>query len=891
MLVGLRQLWSGSFRARVLLATTLAVAVATVVFSVVGYFHKAGKLQEEHEARANRLMDLVGDSLSRPLFDFNSAAIDTAARALVAQSDIGRVIVADSAGSVLVDTGDDRVHGGHLFDLKRRITFHDHGREVYVGTAEIQFLEDTLQASLRSARMYALVNGIWVALLTTVILLLVLRKLIRPLDGIVGSLSELARGNTAIELSGASGNDEFGRMQTAVRMFRDAIIERQSALDVVLESEQRFQDFSASTADWFWEMDADLRFNFCSENVEQYSGLKPEALLGKTRYELLAQHGFNSEPTIAVHIAQLHQHLPFRDFEYRIHLDSGEIRWISVSGVPYFGSDGKFAGYRGVGRNITERKRLESELAIYRDNLEQLVEKRTADLEEAHRQLATTQFAMESVGIGIQWSDVETGRFVYVNRYAASLLGYTPTEMLQLRVSDIDPNVPPETYRRLRETIRQRGKMQFESVHRSREGRDVPVEVLVFYHQDSQDSAPRFIAFVTDITQRKENEQALAQAKTTAEAANAAKSRFLAAASHDLRQPMHAISLLLDALQRTHLNPQQEHIVSNLDASRRALGELLDALLDISRLDAGIVQPRPVLLDVFEIFRRIESEFSSVVVEKGLRFLLHFPRKQTLFHTDPKLLLGILRNLVSNAIRYTQRGGVLVSVRVRRSHLLFQVWDTGIGIPAEDVPRIFDEFYQVGNTERDRSKGLGLGLSIVQRLAHLMGYRIGCSSHLGRGSVFSINVPLDAGLPVHDGTPEVDAREEPSDVQELRGMQVVLIEDDALVARAWSGWLKSLGGDTEVFVNAREALASPAIFNADVYISDLRLPGDMNGLQLLSAIQDRVQRKIRGILVTGDTAVQQLNNMEEAGWVVLHKPVETSVLLSALLQTGSFRPQ
>ncbi len=231
-------------------------------------------------------------------------------------------------------------------------------------------------------------------------------------------------------------------------------------------------------------------------------------------------------------------------------------------------------------------------------------------------------------------------------------------------------------------------------------------------------------------------------AKEAAEAAAFAKSRFLAAASHDLRQPIQAIKLFKDALDMTGLNGEQKRISHFLSRAILNLGELLDALLDISKLDTGAVAPQPGVIGVHALFSDIDAEFSVLAAAKSLRFKFSFPPGATALFTDGALLQGLLRNLIGNAIKYTERGGVLVALRRRGDQALIQVWDTGIGIAPEHRAMIFDEYFQVGNPERDKAKGLGLGLAIARRLATLLNTEIVCHSRPGKGSVFEFRLPL-----------------------------------------------------------------------------------------------------------------------------------------------------
>lgn len=231
-------------------------------------------------------------------------------------------------------------------------------------------------------------------------------------------------------------------------------------------------------------------------------------------------------------------------------------------------------------------------------------------------------------------------------------------------------------------------------------------------------------------------------AKAAAATAIMVKSRFLAAASHDLRQPMFAINLFEDALSKTPLNEEQRRIESSLSQSIRSLGDLLDALLDISKLDAGAITPKPKLIGVHELFSGIEAEFATAANAKALRFKLQFPTGNQALVSDGLLLQSLLRNLIANSIKYTERGGVLVGLRRRGNRAILQVWDTGLGIAPEHMSSIFDECFQVGNLERDRENGLGLGLALAKRQAHLLETEIICRSRLGKGSVFEFGLPL-----------------------------------------------------------------------------------------------------------------------------------------------------
>src|SRR5581483_2737471 len=231
----------------------------------------------------------------------------------------------------------------------------------------------------------------------------------------------------------------------------------------------------------------------------------------------------------------------------------------------------------------------------------------------------------------------------------------------------------------------------------------------------------------------------LRQQKETAEDANIAKSRFLAAASHDLRQPLHALGLFVQALQETPLAARERQTIGNIRRSVDAMEELFNALLDISRLDAGVVQPHIITMPLADVFDRVRFEYAPIPRQKRLTFRV--ARTSLCFQSDPALLARLIRNLLSNAVRYTDSGGVVLGCRRAGSEVRIEVWDTGKGIPANRHEEIYQEFHQLDNPERDRRKGLGLGLAIVRRLAKLLGYRVGMRSVIGKGSMFSITLP------------------------------------------------------------------------------------------------------------------------------------------------------
>lgn len=366
--------------------------------------------------------------------------------------------------------------------------------------------------------------------------------------------------------------------------------------------------------------------------------------------------------------------------------------------------------------------------------------------------------------------------------------------------------------------------------------------------------------------------------KEEAERANLAKSRFLAAASHDLRQPMHALMLFVTDLKQRIRYPEVSRIVHNIEASVSAMVSLFNALLDISRLDAGVLHANPVDFPIRSLFDRLRVEFSAAAREKSLNFSVM--GSELVVRTDPLLLERIVVNLVSNAVRYTARGGVVVGCRRQPDSVRIEVWDSGPGVPLERQRDIFQEFFQLSNPERDRSKGLGLGLAIVERMAKLIGTRVRLRSVIGKGSVFYLTVPLGSAARV------VRERSEVTEVlgQPLAGAFVVVVDDEAPILEGMRGLL--VGWQCEVVAVESKALALAAAQSAgkvpDVIISDYRLRDDENGIDVIRALRASFGSAIPGILVTGDTAPDRLREAEQSGFYLIHKPVRPAKLRTLL---------
>jgi signal transduction histidine kinase/integral membrane sensor domain MASE1 len=365
------------------------------------------------------------------------------------------------------------------------------------------------------------------------------------------------------------------------------------------------------------------------------------------------------------------------------------------------------------------------------------------------------------------------------------------------------------------------------------------------------------------------------------ELANTAKSRFLAMASHDLRQPLHALGLFVAQL-RTPLQSGEERTrtIEQVDAAAREMNEMFNSLLDISKLDAGVLTPKTVEFPIARLLQKVETTFGQAARDKGLR--LRVMRNDTWVRSDTLLFERILFNLVSNAVRHTLRGGIIVGSRRRGEMLRIEVWDSGPGIPEDQRQNIFGEFFQLPAPERDRYGGLGLGLAIVDRLRRLLGHQIELTSTVGRGSRFTILVPIAA-----EGISSVDTVRSPDLAAFAVEDRVILIIDDApIVLEGTSGLLGKWGYSTVTAASDEAALIqlTEREQRPDLIISDYHLANGKTGIEAIERINAAFGASIPAILISGDTAPERLRDAKDKGYILLHKPVDPMRLRAVMHQ-------
>jgi PAS domain S-box-containing protein len=539
--------------------------------------------------------------------------------------------------------------------------------------------------------------------------------------------------------------------------------------------------------------------------------------------------------------------------------------------------EGRVAGRRifaGICRDISARKAVEDDLRASEERFRVLVE-------------GISDYAivlLDSLGRVLSW-----------NSGAEHLYGWPAEDVIGQPVDRFYPDeaVKQGLHERALAAARAKGRFEEEGWRMRKDGSRFWAHIAITALQNRDGTLRGFARISRDMTPAKRHEDALRIAKEEAERArdeaektragaekaNRTKTKFLAAASHDLRQPVQAIIFFASVLAHKLRNHSARSLVEDLQRSLEGQNILLDSLLDVSKLDAGLVVPKVTDFAAAAVLDRIAADFAPTARDKGLKLSV-VPSSATV-RSDPTLLARIIQNLVANAIRYTRRGHVLVGCRHDGDNLRIEVWDTGIGIPPERIREIFEEFTQIGNPERDRNQGLGLGLAIVDRLSRLLDHRVQVRSVPDRGSVFSVTVPqgtcAGTGRRRHaaDGEAAGDSR------------LVLLIDDEPIVLKGLAMVLKGWGYEVLAAGSADEALAllNGASRPPALILADYRLREGRTGTEAIQLIRDLYKAAIPSIIITGDTAPERLREAEASGLSVMHKPVQPPALRAVLRES------
>ena len=663
------------------------------------------------------------------------------------------------------------------------------------------------------------------------------------------------------------------------------------------ESERRYRGLVESGQDLIVRIDTDFRFTFANDAACRTFGRRREDLLGTQMFPIV----FPDDLPNTIAALQKLADPPHRCLIIERDITSQGIRWISWEACAIHDEDGHVLEYQGVGRDVTEFHRLEQELFRAKNELEQRVRDRTAELEEALTERARIADELErhnrriraiehTIAVGIFESDT-AGRVVYSNAGLVDVTGFSEERLAGYGWRNIlAPEGADKVFLSWQRAV-QEHQPYFEEVHiRTPEGKHKWVLVQAAPMVGPDGVFRGHVGTVTDITHQKAvqdalrgGEMQLRQAKEEAERANLAKSKFLAAASHDLRQPLQAANLFMAVLQNRVNEEERRFVLDKLQQSLSALESLLNALLDVSKLEAGVHQPNPSVFPVGELFIQLASEFAPRAAERRLRFRV-VPASVYL-RTDRTFLERILRNLLSNALAYTEQGGILLGARRRGRHLRIEVWDTGIGIPADKLEEIFEDFSQLGNEHRDRDRGLGLGLAIVKRIAKLLDSRVTVRSRPGKGSVFACDIPL--AHPAPEAAPTAAEPGQPP--TEGPGRLIAVIDDEVSVREGLALLLSDWGHAPVVGSTTAEVMDQLAELGLapDLIIADYQLAGGRTGAEAIEEIRRQCGRNLPAIVLTGDTAPEHLGAARRKGYILLHKPIgqeHLRLVLGSLLE-------
>jgi PAS domain S-box-containing protein len=464
---------------------------------------------------------------------------------------------------------------------------------------------------------------------------------------------------------------------------------------------------------------------------------------------------------------------------------------------------------------------------------------------------------------------------------AAEMMGYDPRE--HLPASAFLKRIHPDDLERFKAHLYDVSPENPSYVvsfrYRRPDGQEVWFEETARAEFDPARRVVKMTGLTRDVTERKRAEAELAASRKLAEVADRAKSGFLAAASHDLRQPLQSLVLLANALKPHQQNSDGRSLIGRMERSLDVMKDVLDSLLDINRLETGVLTPSKNNISMLDLFYSLETEFLEVVAERGLEWRV--VRSRLVVHSDRRMLDVMLRNLLSNALRYTERGRILLGCRrVVGDKVRIEVWDSGVGIAEEHLPRIFDEYYQV--QDRTHLGSFGLGLAIVQRLGNLLGHPVDVRSKPGEGSCFSIEVPLARhSVSAFEG----EAPPAKAERSAFRGT-ILVVEDDAFVRSGVEMLLASEGVNVVASANGHEALdlVRDKGVRPDLVLSDFNLPGRMSGVETIEALRRTLGQNIPAIVLTGDIRSEVLDSIAKYDVRIATKPVNADQLIQLVRQ-------
>jgi two-component system, sensor histidine kinase len=630
----------------------------------------------------------------------------------------------------------------------------------------------------------------------------------------------------------------------------------------IRESESRLSlALSHAGADiWVWEIPADLvTWTLVSCPGEDNPGGGAQETTTASRSTWMQQIHPDDRERVELALREcLEKTVCDLRVQYRTAHPRNGTRWYEIRGQVLSGADGGPPRVSGLRFDITDRKVAEDALR------------------ESEGLLAAI-FDQAQVGLSQTYTD---GRFRMVNDRFCAMLGRSREELLTLRVQDVTH--PDDLARNLSLFMRavETGEaFTIDKRYLRSDGTCIWAAASVSRIVDERNQQLGLLGVIVDLTERRQAERALREARDEAEAADRAKSRFLAAVSHDLRQPVMSANLFLDLLRKRQLSPAERDLVEPLANSLNGLTGMLNGLLEVARLDAGIVRAEPCAFPLDDLLQRLYGEFQRLAQETHLQ--LHVPEAPWMVRSDPLLVELILRNLISNAFKYTEAGGVSIMVHAGNGTVAIDVTDTGRGIAPAELAHIFEDYYQGGNAARHHSRGFGIGLATAHRVAALLGTEIGVRSEVGKGSIFTLSLPLAEG-------------QRPS-VQQPRGTEggplaarsMLVVDDDPLVLQALELLLRSWGLLVHAASSRKHAeeLLETMDHPPDIVLADYTLGHGELGTDVIA--DARRHGAAAAVLLTGDTSSARLAEAERSGYRLLHKPIAVDTLEAMLRELAA----